>query len=347
MKIIKRIALTVVAIIIVVIVGILAIFSYRNANYYKLVKTDKPLEAQYTALGPYKVSYQEFDSENEAFKKNEIWYPSEIKESASALPLVIMANGTGITASKYKAVFKHLASWGFIVVGNEDENSRTGASSSASLNFMLSLNEDNTSDFYGKIDVDNIGIGGHSQGGVGTINAVTMQDNGSYFKAMYTASTTSSFWGQENQLGTDWSYDVSKVNIPYFMVAGTGSFDAGTAEDITATDVSKVNIPYFMVAGTGSFDAGTAEDITATEGQGITPLWSLQKNYAEIPDTVTKIMARRVNTDHGDMLTHADGYMTAWFMYWLKGDTQAGDVFFGDDAELLANENWQDVMRSQ
>jgi len=318
MKIIKRIALTVVAIIIVVIVGILAIFSYRNANYYKLVKTDKPLEAQYTALGPYKVSYQEFDSENEAFKKNEIWYPSEIKESASALPLVIMANGTGITASKYKAVFKHLASWGFIVVGNEDENSRTGASSSASLNFMLSLNEDNTSDFYGKIDVDNIGIGGHSQGGVGTINAVTMQDNGSYFKAMYTASTTSSFWGQENQLGTDWSYDVSKVNIPYFMVAGTGSFDAGTAEDITAT-----------------------------EGQGITPLWSLQKNYAEIPDTVTKIMARRVNTDHGDMLTHADGYMTAWFMYWLKGDTQAGDVFFGDDAELLANENWQDVMRSQ
>ncbi|MCG7381610.1 alpha/beta hydrolase [Paenibacillus sp. ACRRY] len=318
MKIIKRIALTVVVIVIVVIVGILAIFSYRNQNYYKLVKTDKPSEAQYTALGPYKVSYQEFDSENEAFKKNEIWYPSEMKESSSELPLVIMANGTGITASKYKAVFKHLASWGFIVVGNEDENSRTGASSSASLNFMLSLNEDSTSDFYGKIDVDNIGIGGHSQGGVGAINAVTKQDNGSYYKAMYTASTTSSFWGQENQLGTDWSYDVSKINIPYFMVAGTGSFDAGTAEDITAT-----------------------------EGQGITPLWSLYKNYTDIPDTVTKVMARRVNTDHGDMLTHADGYMTAWFMYWLKGDPQAGNVFYGNDAELLANENWQDVMRSQ
>ncbi len=110
-------------------------------------------------------------------------------------------------------------------------------------------------------------------------------------------------------------------------------------------DVSKINIPYFMVAGTGHFDAGTAQDITATQGQGICPLWSLNKNYENIPDTVNKIMARRVDTDHGDMLRHADGYMTAWFMYWLKGDTKAGDAFFGDNAEILTNTNWQDVVK--
>ena len=56
------------------------------------------------------------------------------------------------------------ASWGFIVVGNEDENSRTGASTSATLDFMLNLNKDSNSDFYGKIDVNNIGVSGHSQG---------------------------------------------------------------------------------------------------------------------------------------------------------------------------------------
>lgn len=318
MKLLKTIVLIVVIIVVVVIVAVIAILSYRNENYFKFVTTDKPIEAHYTALGPYEVSYVEFDAENDIFEKYEIWYPSEIKESVSAYPLVIMANGTGTPASKYKAVFKHLASWGFIVVGNEDENSRTGASSSATLDFMLSLNKDSESDFYRKIDVDNIGISGHSQGGVGTINAVVDQDNGSYYKAMYTASATSSFWGQESQFGKEWSYDVSKVNIPYFMVAGTGYFDAGTAEDITAT-----------------------------EGQGITPLWSLNKNYFDIPNTVTKIMARRVNTDHADMLTHADGYMTAWFMYWLKGDMQAGNVFFGDDAEILSNANWQDVVRNR
>lgn len=38
-----------------------------------------------------------------------------------------MVNGTGVYASKYPAVFEHLASWGFIVVGNEDPSTCTGA----------------------------------------------------------------------------------------------------------------------------------------------------------------------------------------------------------------------------
>ena len=53
---------------------------------------------------------------------------------------------------------------------------------------MLALNLDSNSKFYGKIDVDNIVIGGHSQGGLGTINAVTAQDNGNLYKVMYAAS---------------------------------------------------------------------------------------------------------------------------------------------------------------
>ena len=97
-----------------------------------------------------------------------------------------------------------------------------------------------------------------------------------------------------------------------------------------------------MVAGTGAFDAGTAEDITATEGQGIAPLWSISENYAAIPNTVTKVMARRVNTDHGDMLTHADGYMTAWFMWLLQGDKEATKAFIGDNAEIMSNSLYQD-----
>ena len=43
------------------------------------------------------------------------------------------------------------------------------------------------------------------------------------------------------------------------------------------------------------------------------------------------------------MLRSADGYMTAWFMYYLKGDTEAGKAFFGENAEILSNENWQDI----
>lgn len=317
MKILLRISLIFVVLIVVVIIGVWGFISYRGSHYFDFVTTDQPIEAKYTALGPYDVSYTEFNANNDMFKQYEIWYPSNMKRDSSTLPLVIMANGTGITASKYKSVFKHLASWGFIVVGNEDENSRTGASSAAALNFMLTLNTDQQSDFYKKIDVDHIGISGHSQGGVAVINAVTRQQNGHYYKAMFTASATSSFWGQKNQLGSDWSYDVTNIHIPYMMVAGTGAFDAGTATNIQAK-----------------------------QGQGIAPLWSLQTNYDRISTKDNKIMARRVNIDHSDMLNHADGYMTAWFMYWLKDDQQVGDAFFGNHAEILMNANWQDVRKN-
>ena len=32
-----------------------------------------------------------------------------------------------------------------------------------------------------------------------------------------------------------------------------------------------------------------------------------------------------------------DGYVTAWFCYWLKGDTNAFDAFFTEDKGLRIN----------
>ena len=83
-----------------------------------------------------------------------------------------------------------------------------------------------------------------------------------------------------------------------------------------------------MVAGTKKVDAGDGKN------SGICPLVELQEKYNNISDSVSKIIARRKDTDHGDMLPYADGYMTAWFMYHLQGDEEAGAVFFGDNAEM-------------
>ena len=174
------------------------------------------------------------------------------------------------------------------------------------------LNNASESIFYQKIDIENIGIAGHSQGGVGAINAVTNQPNGYYYKAIYTASTTH----YELATALEWPYDVSQITIPYFMVAGTLKADAG-------------------------------DGVEGSSNVGIAPLWSLQENYESIGDDVVKVLSRRVNTDHGDMLPLADGYMTAWFMYHLAGDDEAGDVFFGDNAEILTNNNWQDTEKTQ
>ncbi len=305
------------SVILIIAIAIIAILFYLSkkpvvaTNYNTTIKTSAELESKYFQTGSYEVSKLEIKADGTDAKQYKIFYPTDLSE---AYPVVVMVNGTGVPASKYEPVFRHLASWGFIVIGNQDENSRTGQSSEESISYLLNCNEDESSIFYQKIDVDHIGIGGHSQGGVGTINAVTNQPHGYLYQAMYTASCTSRFFAREEGLGTDWMYDVSAIHIPYFMTAGTGTLDAGTAE---------------------SFEA--------TEGQGICPLWSMLENYEAIDSSVMKVMARRTDADHGDMLTYGDGYMTAWFMYFLQNDTEAGKVFFDEDAEILNNNLWLDI----
>lgn len=282
-----------------------------KSDYFKNIPDLMPIEKKYTNKGNYDVSYYEQPINDKSIEKILIWYPSELsmnKNYNRKYPLVIMANGSGINASRYKPIFDHLASWGFIVAGNEDKSSGNGKSSSFTLDYMIELNSNETSQFYNKIDLNNIGIGGHSQGGLGSINCVTAQENGNKFKVIYTASAP--------------SIGISKdlIKAPY--------------------NLENLNIPYFQNAGTLKFDAGIDEN------SGIANLSSMNEKYNSVSENVPKIMARRLNIDHGDMLTHADGYMTAWFMFWLQDDLNAKKAFFGSDAEILSNPNWVDIKKN-
>ena len=212
-KVMKWILIGIAALIGLVIVGItllVAISNYKGANYWKFAKPQGMIETKYTGMGEHEVSLFEFDVPDTVWEKYEIWYPSNLEQPDQAYPVVGIANGTGMRVSKQSAIYEHLASWGFIVAGNEDEHSRTGASSAATLDFILSLNEDPQSVFYGRIDTENIGIVGHSQGGVGAINAVTRQKNGNLYKTICAQSTTSgavsySLNQMDGELGGGWN----------------------------------------------------------------------------------------------------------------------------------------------
>lgn len=161
--------------IVVLVIGLLVFLSTRPAvpnNYTKTVKTGSEIEAKYLAMGSSKVRYIQ-ENTDEPIKEYEIYYPAELETSGKSYPAVIFVNGSGIPGSKYKALFRHLASWGFIVVGNEDPGAGNGASTERTLLGLLELNEDAGSVLCGKIDTENIGISGHSQGGAGVLNAVT------------------------------------------------------------------------------------------------------------------------------------------------------------------------------
>lgn len=279
-------------------------------DYYADFSSPAPLEQKYSQPGEYEVSSFDDPSDHGAIKKVRFWYPSDLESNDKQYPVIVVVNASGTPAFKYEPWFKRLASWGFIVVGNEDPQAGTGETTSIMLDHLLDLPLDHP--FYGRLDAEHIGIAGFSQGGAGALAAVTMYENGTAYQTIFTGSAAYPFLA--GNMG--WQYDVSEIKIPYFMVAGTGETD-----DIGVADVTK-------------------------EYAGVAPLASLVENYETIRDDVVKVRARATGAEHEDMLGRSDGYLTAWMLWQLCGDAEAASVFIGEKAEILHNNNWQDVEKN-
>ncbi len=318
----KKILIVILVIVLVIAVALVAGFFYLKSKlglsgnteivegYYEAFQSDAPLEMKYSQTGGSQVGYTEFPSDNTSIGKVRVWYPKELESNAGLWPMVMVVNASGTPASSFEPFFQRLATWGFIVVGNEDPQTGNGQTASITLDAVLSL--DSGSVLYGKIDTENIGIVGYSQGGAGAICAVTNYENGSRYKTIFTGSAA--YPTLAKNMG--WEYDASKIAIPYFMVAGTGKSD----------------------------DSGTDPE---TGFGGVAPLSSLIANYDSISDDIPKVRARAVGAEHEQMLMRSDGYMTAWMLYYLQGNEEAGTVFLGEDAEILHNSNWQDVEKDR
>ena len=279
-------------------------------GYYLNFKSDAPLEMKYSQLGGFETAYTEFSSENANIGKVRVWYPKELEKGEKTWPMIMVVIASGTPAASYEPFFPRLASWGFIVVGNEDGQTGNGETASITLDFMLNIPSDSV--LSGKIDYDSMGIIGYSQGGAGAICAVTNYENGARYKAMFTGSAA--YPTLAKNMG--WEYDVSNIIIPYFMAAGTGK------SDDSGNDPEK---------GYG----------------GVSPLSAQIANYNCISDEVQKVRARAVGAEHEQMLMRSDGYMTAWLLYQLTGNEEAETVFLGENAEILTNKNWQDVEKNR
>lgn len=299
-KVIKIIVIAFLVVVAFIVAGIaFIIYKFATAepeimapdNYETTVQTGGDIEAQYIKRGKYDVlSFEEETKEN--WKKYEIYYPSALNDGDEKYPVIVMSNGSGVRASRYLNIFQHYASWGFIVIGNEHDTSFAGDSSEASLLYLMNANENPKSVFYQKVDLDNVGIVGHSQGGVGVFNAVTKQPNGNVYKTVVSISPVP----EESAKAIHWTYEPEKITIPIMVLAGTKN---------------------------DTID-----------------LEPLQQLFSHINSD--KVMARRSDTNHPEMLYSADGYVTAWFMWQLQGDEEAAKAFIGEDSEIMNNQLYQD-----
>lgn len=306
MKILKK-TLLIILVVLLALIVLVTIFLIYNAkkpaapeNYTETVETGGEIEAKYMAKGTYEISFFE-EPVLQGFGKYRIYYPTELENADKIYPVVVVANGSGCKASKYPSLFEHLASWGFIVIGTEEEYDWNGFASEMCLRHLIRLNEieivnDKENPLRGKIDLDNVGITGHSQGGVGVINAITVQEHKDFYKAAVSLSPTN----KELAHNLEWDYDAAKIEMPILLMSGDN-------------------------------------DWVVTKEQ-------FESIYNDI--SAEKCMARRTDTEHGPMLYSGDGYVTAWFMYWLQGDEYAGKAFLGENPEILSNTNWKDVKTS-
>ncbi len=320
-KLLKGILGTV-AVIIVAVIVLIVVLSIKNSidskkpqltdDYFASFKSDSSLEKKYSGLGAYEVANTDFDAGDKKIDKYRVWYPKELESTEREYPLIVITNASNVAALNYEPYFKRLASWGFIVAGNEDRQAGSGESTSLTLDYVLQLNDKSDSVFSKKISQTNIGIMGFSQGGAGAIRAATEFENSNRYKTIFTGSAAYPFLAKN----MGWEYDASKITIPYFMTAGTGKSDDSGVEDIYQ------------------------------EFGGVCPLEALKDIYSMMRQDVTKIRARIKGAEHEDMLTLTDGYMTAWMLWQLKGDEEGQKVFEGDTAEILSNVNWQDIERN-
>lgn len=216
--------------IVILVLALILVVIYFYADNKKIlfkgfaekIETGGELEKKYIQNGKYEISVKKVKADK-PIKKYTIYYPTEMETKNKKYPMVLLVNGTGGKASKYEPLLEQLATWGFIVVGTQDKGTGTGETTIKSLNYMLSESENKDSIFYNKIDVDNIGITGHSQGGAATMNAITKYEESKYFKAAVTLSPVSEKTAAQ---ATNYLYDSSKVNCPIFILAGTnGKFE--------------------------------------------------------------------------------------------------------------------------
>jgi dienelactone hydrolase len=187
----------------------LAALSCSRKDDPKVDPSVNPIEVKYTAAGPYAVSSTTVrnSSGSDLYK---IYYPTQLP---SGCPVVTWGNGTGQDYTAYQKPLQHLASWGYIVIDNYDGDTAPGRTIVASAQYMVDQNSNPASMFYRKVDVDHIAAVGHSQGGVGVVNART-KANGRLIKTIVPLHMSPN-------LGGELTYNTANVDVPIFFISGT------------------------------------------------------------------------------------------------------------------------------
>ncbi|TCP30090.1 chlorophyllase-like protein [Sphingomonas sp. BK235] len=255
----------------------------------------------------------------------DVWYPSDI-QSGKPRPVVVWANGTAdapVEPKVYDYLLSHLASWGFVVVATRDPKTGYGDTVLDSLDYLKAQADAPASPIHRRVDLDRVGVAGHSQGATGAINAM--------LKAQGRIRTAVAFQLPSQRWCSPADLCVLTENL---RAAKSGSI--------------------FYVGGT--FDVIISPD-RQSDGEKLN---SLTAYYEATPNVLLKAKGLVKLANHNDLLGKPGcgsavvgspltctlgvyGYLglpTAWLAWQLQSSSEAGTAFRSDKGEFFTARAW-------
>ncbi|MEV0362409.1 poly(ethylene terephthalate) hydrolase family protein [Nocardia fusca] len=283
------------------------------------------IDATYYAAGPWAVAKRTgVDCCSSTGDGYDIWYPRDLGADGRRHPVITWGNGTLAHPGEYAYLLSHLASWGFVVIAVDRTDTGTGVQMLDAVDYLNRANSDPDSVFHDRLDTHAVGAMGHSQGGFGAFNALARGSG-----AVSTAVT---------------------VEMPWSAVCSSLPSVAGQSPCIEPAALTSGSVLLIN----GSAD-GASLSTQPLPAELIGPQ-SMSAYYDSIPTSVPKARAALIGADHNDIQGQPGctnfactagvdgylGYLTAWFMDRLRGDSIARGAFLAGTGEILHNTHWSD-----
>lgn len=268
-----------------------------------------PIEKKYAYTGPFATSILEHtDVCDREGNTCAIYYPTRLGYDALTgqpgfkHPVIAVAGGTTQSTTenpqppqdiaRYEQFLRHLASWGFIVILTRDGWTSTGETVSDAAEHLVQLNATPGNRFYRKVDVDNMGMTGFSQGG-GSVAAQLAQQN-PLFKTYLSGQGVGQIFGNivltalfpDNPMSTGL---LSLANIDkgsiFYVGSTTDSFVSGLDVNLTyyLTTSNKIDKVMGVLNGyphetvLGNPGCATADECARNPYRGLSVAWFLGK----------------------------------------------------------------------
>jgi hypothetical protein len=275
-----------------------------NATHAAAANT---IESEYNVPGPYAMTTgTATDSLGNTY---DLYYPADYTALGFKSPILTWGNGASSLPSVYSVLFTRLVSWGFTIVASTLAHTAGGIEINDGAKYLVAQNTVKGSPFYGNLNTAEVGTLGHSEGATGAVNAAAL--NPRLYKTVLTFSLPSPFVSFPNadcQTALGCIPHVPLLRCPTFLISTHGAWDSVLSSP--SIETAYYRSIFLAPAALGILSEGT--DHTSIQDPGVN------------------------SGNPGPFL----GYVTAWLMYRLRGDTTAAKAFSGLAPELTSNANW-------